>query len=160
MLRGGYERLTDGQTDRRTDRQGESNIPPYFVAGGIMTAVHCCPDYQWNPSMTRVLPSPKANNVICISMSWRHHGHMVCELKIQRVTQMETGSKYLGTERAARHILNQRWYLLKTHTCITKPMDNHIENTNLQIIFFKLKQIIAYNNEIPETNNVMCCILH
>ena len=35
MLQGGHERLTDRQTDGQTDRYGESNIPPNFVAGGI-----------------------------------------------------------------------------------------------------------------------------
>ena len=45
MLQGGHEKLTD----RQTDRQGESNKPPNFVAGGIITtggilcftSVHC-----------------------------------------------------------------------------------------------------------------------
>ena len=31
----GWTRKVNGQTDRRTDRQGESNISPYFVAEGI-----------------------------------------------------------------------------------------------------------------------------
>ena len=34
MLQGEHERLTNIPTDRQTDRQGESNLPPNFVAEG------------------------------------------------------------------------------------------------------------------------------
>ena len=56
-------RPTDGQTDRRTDEQGESSIPPLnFVSGGIINNIAFYQLWLKGHSITNTLLDIPASN--------------------------------------------------------------------------------------------------